>query len=202
MSNEPKYTFKILTLGESGVGKTCILRRFVENKFLKNHLATIGIDFRAKTIQINGYEVKLKIWDTAGEERFRNITNQYYKGADGIILVFDLTNFDTMNKIRDWYNQIKNNTSSNDIGLVLVANKSDLKREVSNEECLNLSKELNIQFYETSALTGEGVNEIFEYITQEIISKKNYLDDTQANGVTLGIGDNKNKNKDKKSDCC
>ena len=202
MSNEPKYTFKILTLGESGVGKTCILRRFVENKFLKNHLATIGIDFRAKTIQINGYEVKLKIWDTAGEERFRNITNQYYKGADGIILVFDLTNFDTMNKIRDWYNQIKNNTSSNDIGLVLVANKSDLKREVSNEECLNLSKELNIQLYETSALTGEGVNEIFEYITQEIISKKNYLDDTQANGVTLGIGDNKNKNKDKKSDCC
>ena len=202
MSNEPKYTFKILTLGESGVGKTCILRRFVENKFLKNHLATIGIDFRAKTIQINGYEVKLKIWDTAGEERFRNITNQYYKGADGIILVFDLTNFDTMNKIRDWYNQIKNNTSSNDIGLVLVANKSDLKREVSNEECLNLSKELNIQLYETSALTGEGVNEIFEYITQEIISKKNYLDDTQANGVTLGIGDNKNKNKDKKGDCC
>ena len=202
MSNEPKYTFKILTLGESGVGKTCILRRFVENKFLKNHLATIGIDFRAKTIQINGYEVKLKIWDTAGEERFRNITNQYYKGADGIILVFDLTNFDTMNKIRDWYNQIKNNTSSNDIGLVLVANKSDLKREVSNEECLNLSKELNIQLYETSALTGEGVNEIFEYITQEIISKKNYLDDTQANGVTLGIGDNKNKNKDKKNDCC
>ena len=201
MSNEPKYTFKILTLGESGVGKTCILRRFVENKFLKNHLATIGIDFRAKTIPINGYEVKLKIWDTAGEERFRNITNQYYKGADGIILVFDLTNFDTMNKIRDWYNQIKNNTSSNDIGLVLVANKSDLKREVSNEECLNLSKELNIKLYETSALTGEGVNEIFEYITQEIISKKNYLDDTQANGVTLGIGDNKNKNKDKKNDC-
>ena len=202
MSNEPKYTFKILTLGESGVGKTCILRRFVENKFLKNHLATIGIDFRAKTIPINGYEVKLKIWDTAGEERFRNITNQYYKGADGIILVFDLTNFDTMNKIRDWYNQIKNNTSSNDIGLVLVANKSDLKREVSNEECLNLSKELNIKLYETSALIGEGVNEIFEYITQEIISKKNYLDDTQANGVTLGIGDNKNKNKDKKNDCC
>ena len=202
MINEPKHTFKILTLGESGVGKTCILRRFVENKFLKNHLATIGIDFRAKTIQINGYEVKLKIWDTAGEERFRNITNQYYKGADGIILVFDLTNFDTMNKIRDWYNQIKNNTSSNDIGLVLVANKSDLKREVSNEECLNLSKELNIKLYETSALTGEGVNEIFEYITQEIISKKNYLDDTQVNGVTLGIGDNKNKNKDKKTDCC
>ena len=202
MINEPKHTFKILTLGESGVGKTCILRRFVENKFIKNHLATIGIDFRTKTIPINDYEVKLKIWDTAGEERFRNITNQYYKGADGIILVFDLTNFDTMNKIRDWYNQIKNNTSSNDIGLVLVANKSDLKREVSNEECLNLSKELNIQLYETSALTGEGVNEIFEYITQEIISKKNYLDDTQANGVTLGIGDNKNKNKDKKNDCC
>ena len=94
MINEPKHTFKILTLGESGVGKTCILRRFVENKFIKNHLATIGIDFRTKTIPINDYEVKLKIWDTAGEERFRNITNQYYKGADGIILVYDLNNKD------------------------------------------------------------------------------------------------------------
>ena len=197
MINEPKHTFKILTLGESGVGKTCILRRFVENKFIKNHLATIGIDFRTKTIPINDYEVKLKIWDTAGEERFRNITNQYYKGADGIILVFDLTNFDTMNKIRDWYNQIKNNTSSNDIGLVLVA-KSDLKREISTEESLNLSKELNIQLFETSALTGEGVNEIFEFLTKDIISKKNLDDNYNEKNVTLGSGGKK----EKKGDCC
>ena len=187
MINEPKHTFKILTLGESGVGKTCILRRFVENKFIKNHLATIGIDFRTKTIPINDYEVKLKIWDTAGEERFRNITNQYYKGADGIILVYDLNNKDTLTKIKDWMNQIHQNTS-NDIGLVLVGNKSDLKREISTEESLNLSKELNIQLFETSALTGEGVNEIFEFLTKDIISKKNLDDNYNEKNVTLGSG--------------
>ena len=82
-------TFKILTIGESGVGKTCVLRRFVENKFLKNHLATIGIDFKTKSLNINNQEIKLKIWDTAGQERFRNVTTQYYKGADGIVLVYD-----------------------------------------------------------------------------------------------------------------
>ena len=197
MINEPKHTFKILTLGESGVGKTCILRRFVENKFIKNHLATIGIDFRTKTIPINDYEVKLKIWDTAGEERFRNITNQYYKGADGIILVYDLNNKDTLTKIKDWMNQIHQNTS-NDIGLVLVGNKSDLKREISTEESLNLSKELNIKLFETSALTGEGVNEIFEFLTKDIISKKNLDDNYNEKNVTLGSGGKK----EKKGDCC
>ena len=93
------HVFKILTIGESGVGKTCLLIRYTENKFQKNYLTTIGIDFKSKNITLHNKSVKLKIWDTAGQERFRNITQQYYKGADGIVLVFDLTDAATFEKI-------------------------------------------------------------------------------------------------------
>ena len=199
--SEPKYTFKILTLGESGVGKTCILRRFVENKFSKNHLATIGIDFKTKTISIKGYEVKLKIWDTAGQERFRNITNQYYKGADGIVLVYDLTNKETMLKIKDWMNQIQQNTTSSEIALVLVANKVDLNRVITNDESLSLSQQLKIKSFETSALSGDGIDDIFQYLTMEIINKKKLDDSINGNGMVLDKNFKQKKEKDKK-DCC
>ena len=201
MINEPKHTFKILTLGESGVGKTCILRRFVENKFSKNHLATIGIDFKTKTISIKGYEVKLKIWDTAGQERFRNITNQYYKGADGIILVYDLTNKESMLKIKDWMEQIQQNTTSSEIALVLVANKVDLNRVITNDESLSLSQQLKIKSFETSALSGDGIDDIFQYLTMEIINKKKLDDSINGNGMVLDKNFKQKKEKDKK-DCC
>ena len=199
--SDPKYTFKILTLGESGVGKTCILRRFVENKFSKNHLATIGIDFKTKTISIKGYEVKLKIWDTAGQERFRNITNQYYKGADGIILVYDLTNKESMLKIKDWMEQIQQNTTSSEIALVLVANKVDLNRVITNDESLSLSQQLKIKSFETSALSGDGIDDIFQYLTMEIINKKKLDDSINGNGMILDKNFKQKKEKDKK-DCC
>ena len=198
--SDPKYTFKILTLGESGVGKTCILRRFVENKFSKNHLATIGIDFKTKTISIKGYEVKLKIWDTAGQERFRNITNQYYKGADGIILVYDLTNKESMLKIKDWMEQIQQNTTSSEIALVLVANKVDLNRVITNDESLSLSQQLKIKSFETSALSGDGIDDIFQYLTMEIINKKKLDDSINGNGMVLDKNFKQKKEKDKK-DC-
>ena len=197
--SDPKYTFKILTLGESGVGKTCILRRFVENKFSKNHLATIGIDFKTKTISIKGYEVKLKIWDTAGQERFRNITNQYYKGADGIILVYDLTNKESMLKIKDWMEQIQQNTTSSEIALVLVANKVDLNRVITNDESLSLSQQLKIKSFETSALSGDGIDDIFQYLTMEIINKKKLDDYSTGNGMVLS---KQKQKKDKNEGCC
>ena len=204
MINEPKHTFKILTLGESGVGKTCILRRFVENKFIKNHLATIGIDFRTKTIPINNYEVKLKIWDTAGEERFRNITNQYYKGADGIILVYDLNNKDTLTKIKDWMNQIHQNTS-NDIGLVLVGNKSDLegKRQITYSDARNYANKMNITYFEVSAKNDQNINEFFEGATKIFLSK--YIsEDEEERKIILrkNKGKAKNISKSKKDDKC
>ena len=203
MTSEPTITFKILTIGESGVGKTCVLRRFVENKFLKNHLATIGIDFKTKTLNINNQEIKLKIWDTAGQERFRNITTQYYKGADGIVLVYDVTDEASYDKIKDWMEQITSNTHQDEIGLVLLGNKCDMEpRNVTEEMGNKMAEELKINYFETSALTGQGIKEAFEKLTRDIMQKKGVgqgNNDSQG-GMSLNKG---KKKKDKKDgDCC
>ena len=196
MTSEPSITFKILTIGESGVGKTCILRRFVEDKFLKNHLATIGIDFKTKTLNINNQEIKLKIWDTAGQERFRNITTQYYKGADGIVLVYDVTDEASFDKIKDWMDQILSNTNKDEICLILLGNKCDIeKRSISYEQGKTLANELQVNFFETSAQTGQNIKEAFETLTADIMKKK------KIGGDNNNIDLKKNKKK-KDSDCC
>ena len=196
MSSEPTHTFKILTIGESGVGKTCILRRFVEDKFLKNHLATIGIDFKTKTLNINNQEIKLKIWDTAGQERFRNITTQYYKGADGIVLVYDVTDEASFDKIKDWMDQILSNTNKDEICLILLGNKCDIeKRSISYEQGKTLANELQVNFFETSAQTGQNIKEAFETLTADIMKQK------KIGGDNNNIDLKKNKKK-KDSDCC
>ena len=200
MTSEPSVTFKILTIGESGVGKTCILRRFVENKFLKNHLATIGIDFKTKTININNQEIKLKIWDTAGQERFRNITTQYYKGADGIVLVYDVTDEASYEKIRDWMEQILSNTQQDDIGLVLLGNKCDMEpRSVTEEMGNKMAEELKIDYFETSALNGQGIKEAFEQLTRIIMQKRGVGEGNSDLGLSLDKG---KKKKEKKGECC
>ena len=200
MTSEPNHTFKILTIGESGVGKTCVLRRFVENKFLKNHLATIGIDFKTRVIDVNGLNIKLKIWDTAGQERFRNITNQYYKGADGILLVYDVTDEESYNKIHDWMDQITSNTDNEDIGLVLLGNKCDMEqRTVTEQMGKDLANDLKISYYETSALSGQGITEAFKGLTIDIMKKKKLNVDGDGNIELNKKGGKKNK---KDSDCC
>ena len=198
MTSEQNVTFKILTIGESGVGKTCILRRFVENKFLKNHLATIGIDFKTKTVNIKNKEIKLKIWDTAGEERFRNITQQYYKGADGIVLVYDVTDEASYDKIKEWMDQIISNTTRDNIGLVLLGNKCDFEeRAITEEQGKKLAEELKISYFETSALNGQGINEAFEQLTLDIMKIKG-VDSGHDTSIEL----KKVKKKKAKGDCC
>ena len=202
MTSEPSITFKILTIGESGVGKTCVLRRFVENKFLKNHLSTIGIDFKTKTLNINNQEIKLKIWDTAGQERFRNITTQYYKGADGIVLVYDVTDEASYEKIRDWMEQILSNTQQEEIGLVLLGNKCDMDpRSVTEEMGKKMAEELKINYFETSALNGQGIKEAFEQLTRDIMKKRG-VGETNSDGRGLDLNKGKKKNGKKDSDCC
>ena len=201
MSSDKSVTFKILTIGESGVGKTCILRRFVENKFLKNHLATIGIDFKTKNLIINNKEIKLKIWDTAGQERFRNITTQYYKGADGIVLVYDVTDDGSFEKIRDWMAQIQANAEKDDLGLVLLGNKCDVEPRVVTEEQGNkMAEELHISYFETSALNGQGIKEAFEQLARDIMKKKGVGEENKDGRVELNNNDNKKKKE--KGDCC
>ncbi len=196
---ESTNTFKILTIGESGVGKTSILRRFVENKFLKNHLATIGIDFRTKVFHINGKDIKLKIWDTAGQERYHNITSQIFKGADGIILVYDVNEEITFTKIQNWMDQIKSNVSKDEISLVLLGNKCDLEeRVISKEKGQEMADSLDVSYYETSALMGTGINEAFEGLTKKIMKKKNLIN---TDGRTISLSSSQ-KPKKKKKECC
>ena len=186
MTDKTDYTLKILTIGESAVGKTCILLRFTDNKFLKTHLTTIGIDYKSKTIKVKDFSVKLKIWDTAGQERFRNITQQYYKGADGILLVYDVTERNSFEKVREWMRNIQQNTSRDKIGIILVGNKCDLEeRQVTTEEGESLAKEFGVLFFETSAYKDININECFESLVGEIISKKE-VDSTGNNGSSVG----------------
>ena len=200
MTTEPSVTFKILTIGESGVGKTSILRRFVENKFLKTHLATIGIDFKTKNLNIDNQDIKLKIWDTAGQERFRNITTQYYKGADGIVLVYDVTDEASYEKIREWMEQILSNTQKEEIGLVPLGNKCDMEpRNVTEEQGNKMAGELGINYFETSALSGQGINDAFEQLTRDIMKKKGVGEGNGEGGLDLKKVKKKNGNG---KDCC
>ena len=202
MSTNSKSDFiNIITLGESSVGKSSIINRYVENNFDYNFVSTLGVDFRKKNININGEDIRLKIWDTAGQEKFRSIQKQYYRNSDGILLVFDVTKFDTFNVLEEWINSIKNQTS-NDIIVVLVGNKIDLNNKViSDDDIKNFANDNKFKYFLTSAATGKNINEVFDYIVKEIYnikSKKKKNDGNNNNNKNL----KKNYIKRKKKACC
>ena len=166
------YLIKLLIIGDSGVGKTCFLLRFSDDNFTASHLTTIGIDFKLKTMEIDGKTIKLQIWDTAGQERFRTITQTYYKGAMGIILAYDCTDENSFNNIRNWVQQIKMHASDN-VSKVLIGNKCDRPdKKISTEQGEALANELGIKFFETSAKTNINVNETFKFIAKEIKDRR------------------------------
>jgi small GTP-binding protein len=167
------HTFKLLTIGESGVGKTCILLRYTDNKFSKHHLTTIGIDFKTKIVNYYTKKIKLYIWDTAGQERFRNIAQQYYNGADGIFLVFDVTDRNSYDKVTEWMKQILSYNTKDRIGIILLGNKIDAEnRAVTTEEGTTLASDFGIKYFETSALTNFNLEEAFYCMVDEIALKK------------------------------
>ena len=170
----PDYIFKLLCLGETGVGKTCVILRYSDNKFTKHQMSTVGIDFKIKVIEYKTKQIKLIIWDTAGQERFRNITNQYYNGADGIILIYDVTNRNSFNNVTYWINQITSKSDRTKIGLILVGNKTDdeKSRVITKEEGEILGKNNEIDFMETSAFTNYNIDECFDCVIDQIIKKK------------------------------
>lgn len=162
---------KILLIGDSGVGKSCLLVRFVDDKFNPSFITTIGIDFKIKTIDSNGKKIKLQLWDTAGQERFRTITTAYYRGAMGIILVYDVTDESTFDHIKTWYKTV-NEHANGEAQLLLVGNKSDMEtRVVTYEQGEALANELGIPFVESSAKDDKNVNEIFFTLTKLIQEK-------------------------------
>ena len=144
---------KIVIIGDAGVGKTSMIQQFVNRKFDKRYEETIGVEFQVKTFKINDTITKIEIWDTAGSERFASITKNYYRGAQGVLIVYDVTNKSSFDKVESWYNEIKNCTNQDEIDILLIGNKCDLDdlRTISNNMLVNLGKNLGIGVMETSA---------------------------------------------------
>ena len=168
-ASEPPL-YKILLLGDSTVGKTCFLLRYVDDSFLDLHMATIGLDYRLKTLILEEQKiVKVQLWDTAGQDKFRAITRNYYKGANGIILIFDVTNVKSYENIKKWINEIKEEISEK-VAIVLIGNKIDnvQERKISKEQGDKLASEIGVKFFETSAKTGEGINESVFFLVKKI----------------------------------
>ena len=163
--------YKVLLLGDSTVGKTCFLLRYCDKTFQEAHLSTIGLDYRLKTMTLeNGKNIKLQIWDTAGQDRFRAITKNYYKGANGIILIYDVTNMQSYENVKNWIAQIKEEANQN-VLIYLAGNKIDVSedlRVVKTEDGKKIADEFKLPFYETSAKSGTNVNKIFEELVVNI----------------------------------
>ena len=204
-NNNNEYHFKILTLGESGVGKTSILLNYTENKFVKSHLATIGIDYKIKSLEIDNHNIKLKIWDTAGQEKFRNLTSQYFINSNGIFIIFDLGDKMSFDKINDWMKQINYHLRSIEIPIVLLGNKCDHHNREINEKIIDdLCNFYNIKYFQTSALKNIGIEEAFNYMINEIIKKNNIKDIAiEKNNNYFNLKKNKsNINEKKKKKYC
>ena len=192
--------YKILLLGDCAVGKSCLLLRYCENSFQESHLATIGLDFRLKTITLeNNRKIRIQIWDTAGEDRFRSITRNYYKGAHGIVLIYDVTDQQSFQHIKDWVDKIKEESKEGVI-IYLVGNKIDLidKRIITNADGKKLSEEIKIKYYETSAKDSTGVKEVFENLVKDMDNL--YSEQHKEENETIQI--NKKDKKKKKLGCC
>lgn len=182
---------KIVLLGDSTVGKTCLTLQYCTGTLGKNHMSTIGVDVHNKVMKLGNTEYRLQIWDTAGQERFRSISGSYLRNTDGVLLLFDLTAPETFDHVTDWLATIRQNCPKNE-AIVLIANKLDLKeeRKITYEEGLELAKKEGAQYLEVSAFSGENVEKAFEVLTQEII--KNGGGDS-VKGVELKEGNGKEK---------
>ena len=201
MNNESNFdnTIKLLLIGDSSVGKTNFIFRFVDNRFQTVHLTTIGFDFKSKIVTLPNSKktLKLQIWDTAGQERYMSLNQNLFLKVHGVILMYDISNRDSFDHLTKWLELIKD--AINDIPIVLVGNKIDKEEErlVSYNEGEQLAKELNISFFESSGKENKNVKEPFYSLCEEIINKmKN--ERTSTNNFSI----NNQKEKEKKKKCC
>lgn len=209
---EYDYLFKVVLIGDSGVGKSNLLSRFTRNEFNLESKSTIGVEFATKSINVDGKVVKAQIWDTAGQERYRAITSAYYRGAVGALLVYDISKHVTFENVERWLKELRDHAEPN-IVVMLVGNKSDLRhrRTVPTEEAMAFAENNSLAFIETSALDATGVEEAFRQILTEIyrlMSRKPIAAEGSPSsalpaGQTLTVtADNTDKTGAKKGGCC
>ena len=169
-SNEVEFVFKILLLGDSEVGKSCFLMRYSDNVFVENYITTIGLDYKLKSVKLDsGKTIKVQLWDTAGQDKYRTIAKYYFKGSHGILLLYDVTKQSSFQNIRDWIQDIREEVSQKAI-IFLIGNKIDLvdKRKISKEKGIELAEEYKLPFFEASAKSGENVDEVFKALYKKI----------------------------------
>ena len=201
--------FKILLLGDSGVGKSCIILRYIENTFSTNLMNSIGVDFKLKNIEIDNNRVKLQIWDTAGQERFRTITTSYYKGAHAILIVFDITEKDSFEHVKNWMADI-DKFAKQGVMRILVGNKCDLEhqRAVSKEWANELAEKYGIKYIETSAKETVNIEQLFVDTAKYLLSKQTSIQGkrnsagSNSYGIDISSSGSNNTKPKRKSMCC
>ena len=205
LDSEYDYLFKLILVGDSYVGKTNILSKYIKNEFNQNTKSTVGVEFGAKLLKIEDKIIKAQIWDTAGQERYKSITSAYYKGAKGAFIVYDITNRLTFESVDKWVQDLNLNSDKN-ITLLLIGNKKDLadKRDVTKEEGEEKAKSFGLAFLETSALTGENIDKVFDYMLKEVYNKITIEKANSGEIDYINIGNNIeiNEQTEKKSTCC
>ena len=195
-------TCSILLLGDTTVGKTCLISRYANGVFKEDYIANVGIDFVSKQEIINDKNINVKLWDTAGQERFKALTPSYLRGAEGIVLVYDVTKEDTFTSLKDWIDSLKSNLGENSLPIVIDGNKIDLDdRDISTEVAKKFAQENNFKYFETSAKSGIGVDELFREIVNQILEKKDNTEDTKEERKSMKLQNDKGNNQKKKG-CC
>lgn len=196
MYSEYQYIFKYIIVGETCVGKSSMMKQFIDKEFNNNHEMTIGVDFSTKILKIDNKQYKINIWDTAGQESFRSITRSYYRGSAAVLLVYDITNFKSFIALDKWIREINYNITSSNPPILLIGNKCDLttRREVSYEQGKEFADRNKMLFMESSAKNRTNIDEIFIEITKVLLKR---IDDKLIdvndinNGIRVGILDKK-----------
>ena len=203
-SLKEELKFKVVIVGDSSVGKTNLVKRFMNNTFLKDSKATVGVEFMSKTFNVNKKIIKVELWDTAGQERYKAITAAYYKGAKGALIVYDVTNKISYDNVDKWCNELRIKGSKN-INIVMIGNKTDLKDNivVNSEMSKEKANLLQVPVMETSALDASNVKEAFYLLIKEMYlsftnkDKNNAKNDNINEGVSLEV-----KKEETKKACC
>ena len=202
---EYDFIFKVLLLGNSDVGKSSMLLRFVDSVWNDAFTPTIGVDFKVKTLEINNKRVKMQIWDTAGQERFRTVVSTYFRGAHGILLLYDVTNKDSFKNLENWLIEIEKN-SNQKVLKILIGNKCDLTedREITTEEGQTFANRNGMEFMETSAKMNTNVSEAFTTLGKLMIefNSKTNTNQGQKSGEVKTLKSNSGKDLKKKKKCC
>ena len=191
--NKYEYIFKIILIGSSSVGKSSILQRYIQKVFNESYSCTIGVDFFMKSLDIGDKSIKMQLWDTAGTEKFRSITTGYYRGANAAFIVFDLTSKQSFECLNEWIeNYYKYSDPNSEKNVVLIGNKCDLvdRREITQEEIDKFIKDNNIMYYETTAKTGQNIDECFYFIAEKLVKEFENKENEEEKRTDLINNDN------------